>query len=198
MTHAHFDHFNGAPQWTNICSIFALQESINDLRYLSSQSRYNFKPSADILLRFIQPLPSLKPQTIDGVLFNFEHLRGGEMNNSLIISLPKQQAFFPADNAYNQRHNYVAEVTDFSEYILMLQNFQKNYPYRNMLPGHGLPTNFTVLQSNIEYINFVRNVANIKKTKEEYVAILLKRYPNYPPDFVDCPFTASNCTLGIF
>ena len=72
-----------------------------------------------------------------------------------------------------------------------------------MLPGHGRPTDYTALQSNIDYLDFVRNVANTYKTQSQYVAALTNRYPanpsanEYSPGIVPCPFTSPRCQLGI-
>ena len=53
LTHYHFDHFNGAPQWRNICPIYALQETINEMRYIITVPNFQYTQSALNLLSFI-------------------------------------------------------------------------------------------------------------------------------------------------
>lgn len=129
-------------------------------------------------------------------------IQGGENSNTLVISLPAQYVVFIGDLVLNKRHLYLAETTDYGQFITILQKLQISYPYRNLLSGHGRPADNSIIQSNIEYIDFVRNVANTFKTQSQYVAALTNRYPanppyEYMPGIIQCPFTAPNCSLGL-
>ncbi len=199
LTHAHFDHFLGVSQWKNACSVYALQETIDQMRNLASTTDYQFTSAVSDILTYIQPLSSLNPVLIDNVCFLFERFQNAENNFTLTVSLPLQSTVFTADIILNKKHLYLPETRDYSVYIAVVRSFQQRYPYRNVLVGHGKPSDASVYQEVIDYLDLVRNVVAVNyKKADEYTAFLTNRYPSYDNTFVvDCPFKNPNCTLGI-
>ena len=113
---------------------------------------------------------------------------------------------------YKNKHIYVGEVKNYSVWIETFKYFQKRYPYRNILTGHGYPTNNSIYQTNIQYLEFIVYVANTKKNKADYMALLEETYPTktngkyftlsentYDNTVIAaCPWNYPNCPMGIF
>ena len=199
LTHYHFDHWNGHDSFSQVSPIFALSESINQIRNFYVNGRPNmFRERAIEFLKNTRAI-KLGSEKIDGIQFNFEKIEGGENLNTLIISLPLHQVVAVGDLVYNKFHVYVGETTDYSRWISILNYFKQRYPFRNVLIGHGNPAREIHYQETIDYIEYVRNIANTFKTLPEYRASIFKVYPNYPNEaIVNCPFTNYSCPYGYF
>ena len=199
LTHYHFDHWNGYDSFAKVAPVYALTESIDQITSFYINGKPNdFRNRAIEFLNYTRPI-KLGMERIDGILFNYERIQGGENLNTLLISLPMHQAVAVGDLVYNKFHVYVGETTDFSQWIKILNYMKVKYPYRNILIGHGDPAKACNYQETIDYIEYVRNVANTFKTLPEYRASILKVYPNYPNEaIVNCPFTNLTCPFGNF
>jgi glyoxylase-like metal-dependent hydrolase (beta-lactamase superfamily II) len=199
LTHYHFDHWNGYDSFSKVSPVYALSESIIQIRNFYVNGRPNeFRERAIEFLNYSQPV-KLGCETIDGVKFKFERIQGGENLNTLIISLPMHQVVAVGDLVYNKFHVYVGETTDFSRWLSILNYLKNKFPYRNILIGHGDPARQENYQETIDYIDYVRNIANTFKTLDEYRASILKVYPNYGNEaIVNCPFTNLACPYGSF
>ena len=199
LSHYHVDHWGGAEVFNNVAPIYALRESINELRQVYVNGLPNaFRDKAINLLKYIKRA-SLGKEIIDGVLFRFERILNAEVPFTLVTTLSRQQVIVTSDLVSNNYHSYVAEVKDFSTWISVLRYFKKNYPYRNVLVGHGDPANASAYDDNIEYLRFVRNVKSKTTNLADYRAAVLAKYPDFPNKvIVDCPFTGLNCRLGKF
>jgi glyoxylase-like metal-dependent hydrolase (beta-lactamase superfamily II) len=199
LTHYHFDHWLGVESFENTTPIYALPETIGQLRDVYVNGRENaFKTKAAEFLKYLKPI-DLGLKVMDGVEFYFEKIAATENPYSLMVRLPAFSVMVAGDLVNNQRHVYLAEVSDFSRWISTLEAFLKTYPYRNVLVGHGDPSGPQQIRENIEYLNFVRNIANNFKSLAQYRASILKQYPSYPNEgIVDCPFTNFNCIFGVF
>ena len=200
LTHYHFDHWLGVKTLTDAnIPIFALNETINQLREFYVNGVANpFQTAASDLLNFIRPI-SLGSRFIDGVQFSFEKVVGGENPFTLITRLPAFSVISVGDLVGNQVHAYLPEVTDFKEWLSVLDLFLQKYPYRNILVGHGDPSAPEQIKQTIEYLTYVRDIANTFKTLDGYRASILKRYPNFPnTPIINCAFSGFNCIRGNF
>ncbi len=199
LSHYHFDHWVGAKVFKNITTVYALNETIEQIRQFYTLGRENaFQNDALDLLTHIKPM-SVTGEKIDGVQFYYEKIFGAENPITMITRLPDQKTLISGDLVYNKFHNYVGEVKDFRIWLSILRYFQKAYPYRNVLLGHGDPGNATSYEETIEYLEFVRNVASTFKTLPEYRQSITNKYPTYlNVPIVNCPFTNSSCPYGIW
>jgi glyoxylase-like metal-dependent hydrolase (beta-lactamase superfamily II) len=199
LTHYHYDHWNGVECFQELAPIYSLNETFDQIRdyYVFGRPNYYQDIGANLLF-YLKPI-ILGSETIDGVQFRFEKIDGGENPNTLIISLPDHQVVAVGDLVYNKFHAYLAETNDFSQWISILKSFQIKYPYKNILIGHGDPATNEQYQETIDYIEFVRNIANIFKNLADYRASILSKYPDYfNQAIINCPFTNLDCLYGIF
>lgn len=199
LTHYHFDHWFGADVFKNIAPIYAMSDTINQIRtfYVNGRDNPNKIKAADFV-NYVRTA-TLGVEVIDGVQFSLERITGGENPFTMLIRLPAYSTIAVGDLVYNQRYVYVAETQDFNQWFTILNSFLRYYPYRNILIGHGDPAGPQQLRETIEYLIYVRDVANNYKTLPEYRNAILSRYPNYANKrIIDCPFTNLNCAYGIF
>lgn len=200
LTHYHFDHWVGVKTFTDAkIPIFALNETVEQLRGFYVNGGPNpFQTAAADFLNFVRPI-SLGSRIIDGVEFSFEKVVGGENPITLITRLPAFSVISVGDLVGNQIHAYMPEVTDFKEWLSVLDFFLQKYPYRNILVGHGDPSAPEQIKQTIEYLTYVRDIANTFKTLDGYRASILKRYPNFPnTPIINCAFSGFNCIRGNF
>lgn len=197
LTHYHFDHWTGADEFKNIAPIYALNESINQIRNFYANGRENiYKTKATEFVKYVQTA-TLGCEYIDSVKFCLEKVTGGENPFTMIIKLPSYSVMAVGDLVCNQDYAYLGELHDFNDWFSILNNFLKGFSYKNILIGHGDPSGPPQIKETIKYLTFVRDVANNYKTLEEYRTVILKEFPNYAyKPMIDCPFTNFSCPYG--
>ena len=198
LTHYHFDHWAGAEVFKNVAPIYAMNDSINQIRNFYVNGRNSsYKTKAAEFVSYAR-MATLGCEYIDSVQFCLERVKGGENPFTMIIRLPSYSVLAVGDLVYNQRYVYVGELLDFNDWYSLLNYFLNKYPYRNILIGHGDPSGPLQIKETIEYLNFVRDIANNYKTLNEYRGVILSKYPNYTNKaIIDCPFTDLKCPYGI-
>lgn len=199
LSHYHFDHWLGANFFKDIAPIYALNETIKQINdiYINRKEN-NFKQAAIEFLKYVK-VTNEHIETIDGVSFVFEKILNGENPFTLITRIPSLKTMIVGDLVYNKYYMYVGEVENVETWISVLKYFESNFPYDNILIGHGDPIGKEVFPENIEYLQFVRDVAATTKNLNEYRSKILAKYPNYGNvGIVNCPFTNFTCPYGEF
>lgn len=190
LTHEHPDHFGGYDAWKDACTrTFALSEIITSVNSFLSFPN-DFQASARSFLNNVQPI-QLGRQRIGCVNVDFERVVDVETPFFLFIRMPDQKAMFVGDLANVNNHFYLADNRDISKFFHFLYR-TKRYAYRNVFMGHAFPADFTknkVFTQDIDYLTFVRDIANTYKNGTEYVSQILNRFSTYTSsDIVGAPF----------
>ena len=198
LTHYHFDHWAGVEVFKTVAPVYAMNESINQIRNFYVNGRDSpYKPKAVDFLGYVRTA-TLGCEYIDNVQFCLEKITGGENPFTMIIRLPSYSVLAVGDLVYNQRHVYVGELLNYNDWFSLFNYFLKMYPYRNILIGHGDPSGPFQIRETIDYLTYVRDIANNYKTLGDYRASILKKYPNYVNEpIINCPFTNLSCPYGI-
>ncbi|CAF0709030.1 unnamed protein product [Brachionus calyciflorus] len=199
LSHYHFDHWLGASVFKDEAPIFALNETIDQINEIYIKRKENgFKQPAIDFLKYVRVIKE-HSENIDGVEFIFEKILNGENPVTLITRIPSLKTMIVGDLVYNKFYMYVGEVEKIETWIAVLEYFRTNFPYNHILVGHGNPIGQEVYNENIDYLKFVRNVAENTKTLDEYRSRIMQKYPNYGnPGIVNCPFTNFTCPYGQF
>jgi hypothetical protein len=174
------DHFNGYPAWQNDClTTLALNETISRVRPFAFFPNI-FQDAARAFISKAQPVMTSK-RVVDGEKLNLEKIAGIKPNYFLLITMPERKALFAGDSVKDKGHLNVAFNRNMALWFDLLSKYKK-YGYRNVFMGHGFPVDYTNSKNydlNVEYLTFIRDIANTYKKKEEYTKVILERFPDY-------------------
>ena len=91
-------------------------------------------------------------------------------------------AFFPGDFVYHGVHAWLAVPEESRAYWKsQLEQFKSNYADSNaaIYPGHGKPTDVSVFDTEIQYIQDFENTVKASKTRTEAMEKMIGLYPEY-------------------
>ncbi|WP_444996243.1 MBL fold metallo-hydrolase [Aliikangiella sp. IMCC44359] len=130
---------------------------------------------------------------IDGLTFKLDDLGPGEAENNSVIHVEQKNWLFTGDVTMHYMHYYLGEGRSQSV-LKQLLYLKENYPDEYYYTGHGEPARSNILDSHIEYVQFIRNKVfqkisdkshlNEDKThltsgkRHELVMNILKQYPD--------------------
>lgn len=190
LTHDHFDHFGGYIAWKDYCTeTVALSVHIDMVRE-SSKNPSSFSESGKAFVNNAKPV-SPGEYKIDGNEVIYKNIKNVETEDFLLVVLPDQKAMFLGDIIVRDSHFFLADNHNIGNWIDFLKEL-RCHKYRNMFLGHGHPLNWAASKSyeeNMEYLKFVRDIANTYKNKEDYVKQIINRFPDRYSEFIiGCPF----------
>lgn len=171
--------------------LLTFQETIDLIQKSFTNPGNDFGSAANAVLTAAK---AVQPGMVifDNVEFVFDKVLGVETEFFLFVRMPKQQAAFAGDIITNKGHHYMPENHDLSVWFKFLTKFRYEYRYRNVFVGHGFPVDWSKNENykeNIDYLNFVRNVASTYKDKDTYVSTILNKYPDFVnPNVVPFPY----------
>lgn len=178
------DHFTGYPAWQNDClTTLALNETISKVRPFALFPSI-FQNGARAFISKAQPIMGdvmTSQRVVDGEKLYLEKVPGIKPEYFLLITMPEKKALFAGDSIKDRGHLNVFANRNLALWFDLLSRY-KRYGYRNVFMGHGFPVDYTNNKNydlNVEYLTFVRDIANTYKKKEEYTKVILERFPDY-------------------
>ncbi|MES5820653.1 MBL fold metallo-hydrolase [Streptomyces sp. RG80] len=178
ITHGHPDHYNGADRFgVPVHVLPQVREQIAA------------RPAAQLPSGLVVPatdLPSsvdLTPGTemIDGVLFVFETVSGGEAADELVVKLPDQGVLVAQDLVYHDVHLYLGN-DDIDGWQRAIDTLAAETAFDTVLAGHGLPSGPEVYAEIRRYLTDAREL--LGDDGEAYKKAIVDRYPSYAGPFI--------------
>ncbi len=181
ISHDHPDHYLGFGDAFPDVPVYALQETKagieKDGPQTLKQRQERFGSVIAKTLRVPTHVQQPGTEVIDGVTFIFEKAVENEAAVSLVIKLPEAHAYVAQDIVYHDTHLFISGPTAGWRQALTKLAQEPNYTL--ILPGHGLPTNRSVIQANVQYLDFIDKLLAQPLSKEAYKTKLLAAYPHY-------------------
>lgn len=181
ISHDHPDHYIGFGDAFPDVQVYALQETKegiekNGLETLK-QRQEKFGPIIAKTLKAPTHIQKSGKEVIDGVTFVFEKSTDNEAAVSLVIKVPEIKAYIAQDIVYNKTHLFISGST--LGWRKALEQIKKEPQYTLILPGHGKPTDRSVIDEDVKYLDVVDKVLADTHSKKEYKSKILATYPNY-------------------
>ncbi|MCD0452733.1 MBL fold metallo-hydrolase [Actinocorallia sp. API 0066] len=172
ISHAHPDHFQGAGRFG--VPIHALPETITAIGAMGDLTDPSGRavPLADVM-------PGVKvvegTDLIDGIPFVFDHLRGGEVADTLVVGLPEHRILAAQDVVSDRVHLWLAD-RDFAGWEANLSRLTSQH-YETILPGHGAPVGPEIWTAVTDYLTIARDFADADA--DTYRAAMTERFPDH-------------------
>lgn len=186
ITHAHPDHWFTLTYFKDHQS-FAFSEVIDEMNLLKDLAvGFHRSTHPDLVPdEVLLPTDTIDegPITVDGVTFNLQKLFDVEANCTMVVEIPSINTLIAQDLVYNRCYLYVASRTadggsTIPSWIRQLEMYREN-GYELVLPGHGLPTDSTIFDDNIEYLTFAQEVVDTAADGEALIGRFKAQYPDY-------------------
>lgn len=180
ITHEHPDHFLGSEAFNDV-PVFALS-SVSALIAETGQAEVDEKQGdfgPAIASTFVVP-GVVSPGTveIDDVTFELEQVRNAEAENQLVIRLPDYGVIAVGDIVYSGVHLVLAGAPDtWTAALLDLEATGDDYPV--VLAGHGLSTDPSVYQTNVEWLATAGQLLATVDNGADFKQGLIDAYPSY-------------------
>jgi glyoxylase-like metal-dependent hydrolase (beta-lactamase superfamily II) len=181
ISHDHPDHFIGFGDAFPNVKVYALKATKDSIKtggekvLARSQKRYGQLIAKRVNIPHYEQSPG--KETIDGVPFIFEESKDNEDASSLVIKLPTLGVYIAQDIVYNHTHLFI--TGDTQGWKNALNKIKEDKKYTLILCGHGTPSDRSVIDEDLAYLNKVDTVLKEAKTKEQYKSALLAAYPDY-------------------
>ena len=190
VSHYHPDHWFGAATFQDY-PIYALPEVIDRINgmadFVLDYHRNIHGEKAPLLIpsEKVTPTEPLEPglMTFDGLALNLIKITDTEAPVNLVVELPEHSILLPQDLVYNEAYPYFGEKSAEGEYcfdkwISVLRDFQtKNYAL--VVPGHGDPTDASIFETMITYLEFAKETVLSGLKGEEMINRIKEQYPAY-------------------
>lgn len=184
ISHDHPDHYIGFGDAFPDVPVYALKETKESIeasgQQVLEQRQSQFGPIIAKTLRVPTHIQKPGKEIIDGVTFLFEESLNNEDVASLVIKIPEAKANIVQDIIYEKTHLFLSGSTE--GWRKAIKKEQNNKKYTIILPGHGKPSDRSIFQNNISYLDFVEKALAESKSKEEFKNKVLTKYPNYAGD----------------
>jgi glyoxylase-like metal-dependent hydrolase (beta-lactamase superfamily II) len=191
VTHAHPDHWFTLAHFRDH-ETHAFAEAIEEMTFLRELAiGYHTSIHPDLVPEeVVLPSHTIEPGTlrIDGVDFVLHKVLDAEATATMAIEIPQIRTLLAQDLVYHGCHRYLATKTadgrsSVDSWIGHLEAF-KARGFELVVPGHGVPTDASVFDENIEYLSFARGVLASAKDGPELIGRLKERYPDLGLDLV--------------
>lgn len=184
ISHDHPDHYIGFGDAFPDVPVYALQETKENIeksgQNVLEQRQKQF--GAIIANKLNIPSHVQKPgrEVIDGVTFLFEESKNNEDAVSLVVKIPEVKTNIVQDIVYNRTHLFISGNTEGWQKALRKEQAEKAYTV--ILPGHGDPTDRSIFQTDLEYLDFANKALAESLSKKEFKSKLMAQYPDYGGD----------------
>ena len=190
ITHLHPDHWMGAPAF-NGTPVYALLEVIGAINgmsdYFIGYHKSLHPENADQVIYDQKNIPTLALAEgiieIDGVQLNLIKVVDTESTVNLIIEIPADNVLIAQDLIYNNAYAFFGDRTSDGEYsfdtwIKALTTLKGN-GYLHVFPGHGDPSDASVIDIQIGYLQFVKQLVYQGLQGQELIGKIIAKYPDY-------------------
>jgi glyoxylase-like metal-dependent hydrolase (beta-lactamase superfamily II) len=179
ITHFHPDHILGAPAFAS--PIYALASVAAKIKAVGDRvaAEEHEKHADSIPIRAKRPDHIVAPGTdvIDGVRFEFLHLKHAETEDALMVGLPDHRVLITQDLIYDRVHVFIGERA-FESWAAALQSTGA-LDYDTLLPGHGSPGGSELYGAMLQYLDTARDAVSKSSTGAELKSRLIAAFPNY-------------------
>ncbi len=185
VTHAHPDHWFGIESFQDK-DVYALPETIEEIKYFAKIAiDFHRGHHGDAILdRMLLPnkIATEGEIVVDGIRIRVLKIASAEDLYMLAFDLPQEKVLIAQDLVYNKVHLFVGQrsmdgTQCFDGWIAALEAFKKG-GYDVVIPGHGVPTDASVFNENIKYLERVREIVKTS-TGENFVQRTLDAFPDY-------------------
>jgi glyoxylase-like metal-dependent hydrolase (beta-lactamase superfamily II) len=184
ISHDHPDHYLGFGDAFPNTAVYALEETKEAIDKAGQQVlEQRQKQFGGIIAKSLNKPSHIQKtgkEVIDGVTFIFEKSLNNEDAVSMVIKIPEVKTNILQDIVYNKTHSFISGSTVGWRKAIQKEEAQKQYSL--ILPGHGNPSDRSIFETNLKYLDFVDKTLSESKSKEEYKAKLLAQYPDYGGD----------------
>jgi glyoxylase-like metal-dependent hydrolase (beta-lactamase superfamily II) len=181
ISHDHPDHYLGFGDAFPNVEVYALKETKERIEKDGDETlkkrQQQFGDMIPKSLRKPTHIQKEGKEVIEGVTFIFTKSLHNEAEVSMVIKIPEAKAYIAQDIVYNKTHLFIHGHT--SGWRKALEDIQKDTQYTLILPGHGKPTDRSVLQEDLKYLDTVDKALAESKSKQEYKSKMLAAYPDY-------------------
>ena len=190
ITHIHPDHWMGAPSFSGY-PVYALEEVIGSINAMSDYfigfHRSLHPDNTDEVIHREKVVPTEILQEgileIGGVQLNLIKVFNTESLVNLIVEIPAEKVLLAQDLIYHKVYAYFGDRTSdgqysFDNWISALNNL-KTKGYLHVFPGHGDPSDSSVFDEQIGYLQFVRKLVYDGLQGEELIGEIIAQYPDY-------------------
>ncbi|SFC36387.1 MBL fold metallo-hydrolase [Spirosoma endophyticum] len=186
ISHCHPDHWAGLEAFTDV-PVYALPETVQEITGYGQIMLDSKQPlfGTAVTSTVICPQPfAIEQEVIDGLELIYHKNFGTETTFSLMIELPQFNILIAQDTVYNGvypyigDHNYITNDYFFDTWVATL-NTLKTAGYETIFPGHGLPTDASILDTMIESLTFAKSAFAQSADGEELKRRIMAQYPDY-------------------
>jgi glyoxylase-like metal-dependent hydrolase (beta-lactamase superfamily II) len=190
VTHYHPDHWFGAATFKDY-PLYALQEVIDRINLyadfvLDYHRKIHGERAAELIpSEKVTPTQPLQEglMDLDGLKLNFIKVISTESPCNLMVELPDYNILLAQDIIYNKAYPYFGEKTADGAYCfdnwIKLLNEMKAKNYEVIVPGHGDPTDPTIIPVMIEYLEFAKAKLNEGLRGDVLINTIKAQYPDY-------------------
>ena len=193
VTHGHPDHWAGLEYFTDV-PIYALPETQYELANFGDAILGFRRMTQGNLIADQKVVPTNLiaegEEVIDGLKYRFTKVFDAEAPVMLLVELPDLKTLIAQDLVYNRVYMMVGEKNMKGEYLFdgwirAVQGLMgKDYEW--VLPGHGEPTDKSVLREVIEYVQYAKGLFEGGVGEVALKQKLMEKYPNYRvPEMLD-------------
>jgi glyoxylase-like metal-dependent hydrolase (beta-lactamase superfamily II) len=179
VTHYHPDHLLGAVEFK--APLYALAEVKAKIDAVGDRvaAEEHAKCGEIVAARAQRPSEMVSPgqEKIDGVVFDFIHLRRAETADALMIGMPGEGILITQDLVYHGVHVFVGEQA-FDSWKLAIENIS-GLPYTRILPGHGAPGDCRLYAGMLHYLAVMRHEFAQSKDGTDLKNRLTAAFPGY-------------------
>lgn len=183
ITHAHPDHFLGVYAFKDL-PVYALEETKNTIQQTGEAARQVFLKNfgeKDAAPEVLIPSHILTEgiTTINKVNFLVRKVKNNEADVIAIIELPKSKIIITGDFIYNQVHLFPGN-NHLQEWKNQLEQQRLLFKGKIILPGHGYPSDASLVNENINYLTKAIQVSKMTNMNAAlYKVEMVKAFPDY-------------------
>lgn len=179
ITHEHPDHFLGSEAFADV-PVYALEAvsasiaASGDAEVEEKQADFGDAIAGSYVVPEVVGVGTIE---IDGVNFELTEVLDAEAEVQLVIRVPEAGAIVTGDLVYSGVHLILAGPADtWTTAIEGLAADAESYPI--VLPGHGLPSDPSVYDTNIDWLATATELMGTAETADEFKQGLVDAYPN--------------------
>ncbi|ADL50220.1 MBL fold metallo-hydrolase [Clostridium cellulovorans] len=186
ITHAHPDHWAGLEAFEDL-PIYSLSETQEEIQENGEwMLTYHRSLHGDLITdKKIVPNNIIEEGKliIDSVEYNAIKVTEAEYKHLLVLELPRIKTLISQDMVYNKVYLFLGELTSTGElacdnWIDELKKYkEKNYEV--VIPGHGEPTDSSIIDENINYIIEAKGIIKTSKDSDEFKNRMIEKFPDY-------------------
>jgi glyoxylase-like metal-dependent hydrolase (beta-lactamase superfamily II) len=179
VTHYHPDHLLGAAAFP--VPIHALAEAKAKIDAVgdrvASEEHEKFPDAIPSHAEKPSLLVAAGTETIDGVPFDFFHVKHAETEHALMIGIPEHRILITQDLIYNGVHVFISERA-FDTWFAALQHYREQ-PYEKLLPGHGVPGGPELYDRMQNYLSTARELLSQSSDGDDLKARIIAAFPHF-------------------